>query len=160
MPEVRVPVGAQTPQIGGHDTTGKVGDGAWWAQHQHAGVIRDQVQAGKLLALPPAVPLVARTALEGARLPAEQSEPAALVFGDVAQPAPGESAEPQRVMLGHGGIPPPPLVGPRQPHGHVLDRHWPQPSCLSATIPYILTHAAGITAAVLYYIPYFAPWHE
>ena len=119
MPEVRVPVGAQTPQIGGHDTTGKVGDGARWAQHQHAGVIRDQVQA---LALPPADPLVARTALEGARLPAEQSEPAALVFGDVAQPAPGESAEPQRVMLGHGGIPAPPLVGPRKPHGHVLDR--------------------------------------
>ena len=122
MPEVRLPVGAQTTQIGGHDTTGKVGDGARRAQHQHAGVIRDQVQAGKLLALPPADPAVARSALESARLPAEQSEPAARVFGHVAQPAPGESAEPQGVMLGHGGIPAAPLVGPCQPHGHVLHR--------------------------------------
>ena len=84
MPELCLPVGAQTAQIGGHDTTGKVADGARWPQHQHAGVIGDQVQAGKLLALPPADPAVARTAFEGARLPAEQSEPAALVFGNVA----------------------------------------------------------------------------
>ena len=41
-------------RIGGHGATGKVGDGARRAQHQHTGVIRDQVQARKLLALPPA----------------------------------------------------------------------------------------------------------
>ena len=122
MSEVCEPVAAEPPQIGGHDTTGKIGDGAWGAQHQHAGVIRDQVQARELLALPPADPEVAGTALEGARLPADQGQPAALVLGDIAQPPPGEAAEPQRVLLGHGGIPAASLVGPRQPHVHLLDR--------------------------------------
>ena len=41
-------------------------------------------------------------------------------------------------------------VPARRPH---RSAHSPQPSCLSATIPYILTHAAGITALVLYTVP-------
>ena len=117
------PVAAEPPQIGGHDTTGKIGDGAWGAQHQHAGVIRDQVQARELLAL--AARPIQRSRGRHLKAPDCQpirASPAALVLGDIAQPPPGEAAEPQRVLLGHGGIPAASLVGPRQPHVHLLDR--------------------------------------
>ena len=57
------------------------------------------MQARHLHPLVPADPLVARGALEHARLPAQQGQPAAVPLRDVAQPAAGELPETQ-VMLG------------------------------------------------------------
>ena len=122
MAEGLLPVGAQAPQVGRHHTRRQIGDRARWAQHQQAGVVGNQPQPGELFSRAPADPAVARTALEGARLPTDQGQPTLLVFGNIAQPASRKLLEPQIVMLGHGGIPAATLVGARQPEGHVFDR--------------------------------------
>ena len=122
MAEGRLPVGAQAPQIGRHHTGSQVGERPGRGQHQQAGVVGNQPQAGELLSRAPADPAVAGTALEGARLPTDQGQPTLLVFGHIAQTATGKLLEPQIVKLGHGGIPAATLIGARQPERHVLDR--------------------------------------
>ena len=122
MAEGRLPVGAEAPQIGRHHRGGQVRDRPRPGQHQQAGVVGNQPQPRELLLRAPADPAVARTALEGARLPTDQGQPTLLVFGHIAQTATGKLLEPQIVTLGHGGIPAAALIGARQPQGHVLDR--------------------------------------
>ena len=122
MAEGLLPVPAQAPQIGRHHTGGQVRDRPRWSQHQQPGVVGDQPQAGELLCGAPADPAVAGCALEGARLPTDQRQPALFVFGHIAQASPRESPESQIVMFVHGGVPPAALVGARQPEGDVSDR--------------------------------------
>ena len=122
MAEGRLPVGAEAPQIGRHHRGGQVRDRPRRGQHQQAGVVGNQPQPRELLLRAPADPAVARTALEGARLPTDQGQPTLLVFGHIAQTATGKLLEPQIVTLGHGGIPAAALIGARQPQGHLLDR--------------------------------------
>ena len=122
MTEGRLPVGAQAPQIGRHHPGGQIGESSGRGQHQQAGVVGNQPQAGELLSRAPADPTVARPALEGARLPTDQGQPTLLVFGHIAQTATGELPESQIVLLGHGGIPAATLIGAHQPESDVLDR--------------------------------------
>ncbi len=91
-------VGRQACQAEGQHPRGQVA-GAPRPEQDIAGVVGNQMQAGELLVRGPADPAVADTDLEGPALPANQSQPAAVMDGNMMQGL-AEKPLPGQVMMG------------------------------------------------------------
>ncbi len=92
------------------------------AQQQETRLIGHQEQPLAALQGTPADPALAGGAVQRGGMPADQSQPALAVHGDLAQALATEVAEAEIVPLAHQLVPARLLVGPHRPDPHLAQR--------------------------------------
>ena len=117
-----LPLARQLAQAQAEHARGQMGAATGLAQQQETRLIGHQEQPLAALQGTPADPAVAGGAVQRGGMPADQSQPALAVHGDLAQALATEVAEAEIVPLAHQLVPARLLVGPHRPDPHLAQR--------------------------------------